>query len=101
LGLGDLSGQIRSRLAEDIVRWRIDATPDGEGFSVIHAYFTSADEPHEKVKRALRAEIFKTARAILYPATSRPFAPPATGKIAVKVISHYGDEVLKVYELGG
>ena len=25
--------------------------------------------------------------------------PPSTGKIAVKVINHYGDEVLKVYNV--
>jgi hypothetical protein len=31
--------------------------------------------------------------------TSGPFAPPETGKIAVKVMNHYGDEVLKVYDL--
>ena len=29
---------------------------------------------------------------------SRPFPAPATGKIAVKVINHYGDEVMKVYD---
>jgi adenine-specific DNA-methyltransferase len=29
---------------------------------------------------------------------SRPFDKPGSGKIAVKVINHYGDEVLKVYK---
>ena len=28
-----------------------------------------------------------------------PFDPPETGKIAVKVINHYGDEVVKVYDV--
>jgi adenine-specific DNA-methyltransferase len=31
---------------------------------------------------------------------SRPFDRPDTGKIAVKVIDHYGDEVLKVFGVG-
>jgi len=66
---------------------------------VRHAYFTGADQPYEKLKRALRAEIDEAAWGALYSTTSRPFDPPETGKIAVKVINHYGDEVLKVYEV--
>jgi adenine-specific DNA-methyltransferase len=55
------------------------------------------DGPYEKLKRALRAEIDEGAWSTLYSTVSRPFAPPETGKIAVKVINHYGDEVLKVF----
>src|SRR6476659_24200 len=69
------------------------------GSDVRHAYFTGADQPYDKLKRALRAEIDEAAWAALYRTTSRPFAPPATDTIAVKVINHYGDEVLKVYEV--
>jgi hypothetical protein len=29
--------------------------------------------------------------------TSRSFDPPETGKIAIKVNNHYGDEVLEVF----
>ncbi|MFX8704208.1 hypothetical protein ABTM89_19140, partial [Acinetobacter baumannii] len=58
---------------------------------------TGAQEPYEKLKKALRAEIDESAWASLYSTTSRPFDVPSTGKIAVKVINHYGDEVLKVY----
>ena len=64
-----------------------------------HAYFTGADEPYKKLQRALKAEIDEDAWASLYSTVSRPFDPPSTGKIAVKVINHYGDEVLKVYEV--
>ncbi len=35
----------------------------------------------------------------LYSTVSRPFTKPGTGRIAVKVINHYGDEVMKVYEV--
>jgi adenine-specific DNA-methyltransferase len=68
---------------------------------VRHAYFTgaaSAEEgPYDKLKRALRADIDEAAWSSLYSTVSRPFDKPASGKIAVKVINHYGDEVLKVY----
>jgi len=66
---------------------------------VRHAYFTGADQPFEKLRRALKAEIDEAAWSSLYSTVSRPFDPPSTGKIAVKVINHYGDEVLKVYAI--
>jgi len=58
-----------------------------------------AEEPYDKLKRALRAEIDEAAWSALYSTTSRPFDLPKTGKIAIKVINHYGDEVLKVYDM--
>lgn len=93
------TGAIRSNSTDDIACWFIDTNYDGESFFVRHAYFTGADEPYEKLKRALRAEIDEAAWSTLYRTASRPFAPPETGKIAVKVINHYGDEVLKVFKL--
>jgi adenine-specific DNA-methyltransferase len=93
------TGQVRSSSTDDIACWFIDTSYDGESFFVRHAYFTGADEPYEKLKRALRAEIDEGAWSTLYSTVSRPFAPPDTGKIAVKVINHYGDEVLKVFSL--
>jgi len=95
------TGQIRSSSTDDIACWFIDTDYNGESFFVRHAYFTGADEPYEKLKRALRAEVDEAAWSALYSTKSYPFDPPSTGKIAVKVINHYGDEVLKVYEVGG
>ncbi len=92
------TGQIRSHSTDDIACWFIDTNYNGESFFVRHAYFTGAEEPYDKLKRALRAEIDEAAWSALYSTTSRPFDPPKTGKIAIKVINHYGDEVLKVYE---
>jgi adenine-specific DNA-methyltransferase len=66
---------------------------------VRHAYFTGADEPYDKLKRALRAEIDEPAWSSLYGTVSRPFEKPESGKIAVKVINHYGEKVLKVFEV--
>jgi adenine-specific DNA-methyltransferase len=92
------TGEIRSSSTDDIACWFIDTNYNGESFFVRHAYFTGADEPYEKLKRALRAEVDEAAWSALYSTKSRPFPKPETGKIAVKVINHYGDEVLKVYE---
>lgn len=93
------TGEIRSRTTDDIACWFIDTDYNDESFFVRHAYFTGAGEPYDKLKRALRAEIDEAAWSALYRTVSRPFAAPTTGKIAIKVINHYGDEVLKVYEL--
>jgi adenine-specific DNA-methyltransferase len=93
------TGEIRSASTDDIACWFIDTDYNGESFFVRHAYFTGADEPYEKLKRALRAEIDEAAWLSLYGTTSRPFARPQTGRIAVKVINHYGDEVLKVFDV--
>jgi adenine-specific DNA-methyltransferase len=93
------TGQIRSSSTDDIACWFIDTEYNGESFFVRHAYFLGADEAYEKLKRALRAEIDEAAWSSLYKAVSRPFPHPETGKIAVKVINHYGDEVLHVYDV--
>jgi adenine-specific DNA-methyltransferase len=93
------TGAIRSSATDDIACWFIDTDYNGESFFVRHAYFTGNDDPYEKLRRALRTEIDEAAWSSLYQTTSQPFAKPATGKIAVKVINHYGDEVLKVFEV--
>ena len=93
------TGQIRSASTDDIACWFIDTDYNGESFFVRHAYFTGAEEPYDKLKRALRADIDEAAWSSLYSTVSRPFNKPETGKIAVKVINHYGDEVLKVFEI--
>ncbi|MCI0536860.1 MAG: hypothetical protein L0Z50_16710, partial [Verrucomicrobiales bacterium] len=91
------TGQIRNSSTDDIACWFIDTEYNGESFFVRHAYFIGADEPYEKLKRALRADIDEAAWSSLYSTVSRPFDRPKTGKIAIKVINHYGDEVLKVF----
>ena len=93
------TGVIRNSSIDDIACWFIDTDYNAESFFVRHAYFTGADRPYDKLQRTLRAEIDEDAWASLYSTRSRPFRRPETGKIAVKVINHYGDEVLKVYEV--
>lgn len=90
------TGEIRSNSTDDIACWFIDTAYNDEAFFVRHAYFTGADQAYERLKWALRAEIDEAAWSALYSTRSRPFERPERGRIAVKVINHYGDEVLKV-----
>lgn len=91
------TGEIRSDDADGIACWFIDTDYNEESFFVRHAYFLGANDPYKSLKTALRAEIDEDAWATLYSDTSRPFPRPKTGRIAVKVINHFGDEVLKVF----
>jgi adenine-specific DNA-methyltransferase len=95
------TGQVRSHTTADIACWFIDSAYDGSSFFVRHAYFTGAGDPYKSLRAALKADIDEEAWASLYQTVSRPFDIPKTGRIAVKVINHYGDEVMKVYEVSG
>jgi adenine-specific DNA-methyltransferase len=83
----------------DIAAWFIDTDYNEESFFVRHAYFLGANDPYKALKTALRAEIDEEVWSTLYSATSRPFPRPRDGVIAVKVINHFGDEVMKVYRV--
>jgi len=83
----------------EIAAWFIDTNYSGDAFFVHHAYFLGADKPYEKLKKALKADINEDAWEELYSTVSRPFPKPKTSKIAVKVINHYGDEVMKIIEI--
>lgn len=72
---------------------------NGEGLVVLHAYFLGANDPYKSLKTTLKAEIDPDAWATLHSDTSRPFDTPKTGRIAVKVINHLGDEVMKVFRV--
>ncbi|MDB5706413.1 MAG: methylase [Sphingomonas bacterium] len=91
------TGDIRSSDTKGIAAWFIDTDYDEESFFVRHAYFLGANDPYKSLKTALQAEIDEEAWATLYSDTSRPFERPAGGRIAVKVINHFGDEVMKVF----
>ncbi len=93
------TGDIRSGDTKSIAAWFIDTDYDEESFFVRHAYFLGANDPYKSLKTALRAEIDEAAWATLYRDTSRPFDRPKSGRIAVKVINHFGDEVMKVFRV--
>ena len=77
----------------------IDTDYDGESFFVRHCYFTGGVDPYKRLRTALNADIDEEAWASLYRTESRPFPLPETGKIAVKVINDYGDEVMQVFDV--
>ena len=91
------TGEIRSNDTDQVALWMIDTEYNGESFFVHHCYFTGGQDPYQRLKRALKADIDEEAWASLYRTQSRPFARPASGRIAVKVVNDYGDEVMKVF----
>jgi adenine-specific DNA-methyltransferase len=93
------TGEIRSDSTDGIACWFIDTDYNEESFFVRHAYFLGQNDPYKALKTTLRAEINEDAWATLHSDTSRPFAKPASGRIAVKVINHLGDEVMKVFRV--
>ena len=93
------TGEVRSDGPEGIACWFIDTDYDQESFFVRHAYFLGAGDPYKSLKTTLKAEIDADAWATLRRDISRPFDKPSTGRIAVKVINHLGDEVLKVFRV--
>ena len=93
------TGEIRSDGPEGIACWFIDTDYNEESFFVRHAYFLGANDPYKALKTTLKAEIDRDAWETLRSDTSRPFDRPASGRIAVKVINHLGDEVMKVFRV--
>ncbi len=93
------NGSIRSSSTDEIACWFIDTDYNDTSFFVRHAYFTGADRPYDRLKNALKSEINPEAWEALYRTESIPLDLPQSGKIAVKVINHYGDEVMKVCEI--
>ena len=93
------TGEVRSDGPEGIACWFIDTDYNQESFFVRQAYFLGAGDPYKSLKTTLKAEIDADAWATLNSATSRPFPRPVSGRIAVKVINHLGDEVLKVFRV--
>jgi adenine-specific DNA-methyltransferase len=91
------TGEVKSEGTDGIALWMLDTDYNEESFFVRHAYFLGANDPYKALKTTLKAEIDEEAWESLYSDTSRPFAKPKSGRIAVKVINHLGDEVMKVF----
>ena len=93
------TGEVRSDGADGIACWFIDTDYNEESFFVRHAYFLGANDPYKALKITLKAQIDPDAWATLHSDVSRPFDRPESGRIAVKVINHLGDEVMKVFRV--
>ena len=95
---GAVKSSTGAGLKDDVAAWFIDDDYDEESFFVRQAYFVGQD-PYESLRRALKAEIDETAWADISGTISKPFPRPQSGKICVKVINHFGDEVQKVFRV--
>jgi adenine-specific DNA-methyltransferase len=93
------TGEVRSDGAEGIACWFVDSDYNEESFFVRQAYFLGANDPYKALKTTLKAEINEEAWATLHSDTSRTFDKPKSGRIAVKVINHLGDEVMKLFKV--
>ena len=93
------TGEVRSDRPDGIACWFIDTDYNEESFFVRHAYFLGANDPYGALKTTLKAEIDEEAWESLHSDTSRAFDKPKSGRIAVKVINHLGDEVMKVFRV--
>ena len=93
------TGEVRSDGADGIACWFIDTDYNEESFFVRQAYFLGANDPYKSLKTTLKAEVNREAWETLHSDTSRPFDKPKSGRIAVKVINHLGDEVMKVFKV--
>ncbi len=91
------TGEVTSSEPDEIACWFVDTDYNEESFFVRHAYFLGANDPYKSLKTTLKAEINEEAWQSLHSDTSRPFPKPTSGRIAVKVINHLGDEVMKVF----
>jgi adenine-specific DNA-methyltransferase len=91
------TGEVVSSEPKDIACWFVDTDYNEESFFVRHAYFLGANDPYKSLKTTLKAEINEEAWESLHSDTSRPFPKPTSGRIAVKVINHLGDEVMKIF----
>jgi adenine-specific DNA-methyltransferase len=93
------TGEVVSDGPEGIACWFVDTDYNEESFFVRHAYFLGANDPYSALKTTLKSDIDPDAWATLHSDTSRPFDKPRSGRIAVKVINHLGDEVMKVFRV--
>jgi adenine-specific DNA-methyltransferase len=92
-------GKVESSSPDELACWFIDTDYNEESFFVRHAYFLGANDPYKSLKTTLKAEINEEAWETLHSDISRPFDKPTSGRIAVKVINHLGDEVMKVFRV--
>ena len=93
------SGKVESSNTDEIACWFIDTDYNSESFFVRHAYFLGANDPYDSLKKTLKAEIDQAAWETLHSDTSRPFPKPKSKRIAVKVINHLGDEVMRIFKV--
>jgi adenine-specific DNA-methyltransferase len=107
---------VNSRDVHDIAYWMVDDDYDGSNFVVRQVFFCGGDKDEfaewkkglsdlakaatkKKAEQTLKIEIDDEAFSRVYGHISRPFAVKQGQKIAVRVISQFGEETTKVLEV--
>lgn len=90
---------VNTLVAEANDCWFIDTGHNEESLFVRYTYVLDANDPYKSLETMLKAEINEEVWETLHSDTSRPFDKSKSGRIAVKVINHLGDEVMMVYRL--
>ena len=90
---------VRSGEIDDIDCWMVDTDYNEQCFIARQVFFPDNPTLYKALKKMLNndidAEEWESAAGTL----SHPFPRPDSNKIAVKVINHFGDEVMKIYDL--
>ena len=81
--------------------------PETTDFRIVNTFTAGLTELTGQEQKAIRTTAFDLqpdpanpdAWATLNSDVSRPFTRPASGRIAVKVINHLGDEAMKVFRV--
>ena len=91
--------EVRSDNSDAIDCWMLDTDYSGEAFFARQVYFPGREDVYKAFKVFLKNDIDEEEWASVARSVSRPFARPKSGQIAVKVINHFGDEVMKIFEV--
>ena len=85
----------------DIDCWMLDTDYDGKSFFARRVHFPgkSADRQIKRLKAALGARVDPAQWAHMESLTSGPFPRPAGGRVAVRIVTAFGDEMLCVREV--
>lgn len=112
-----IKDEVKARNVSDIAYWMVDDDYDGSNFIVKQVFFCGGDKSEfdkwkkglsdlakqdtkKKAERTLKIEIDDEAFDRLYGHTSHPIEIKKKGqKIAVRVISQFGEETMKVMEV--
>lgn len=90
---------VRSGEVDDIDCWMVDTDYNEQCFVARQVFFPDNPTLYKALKKMLNNDIDAEEWEAAAGTLSHPFPRPYSNKIAVKVINHFGDEVMKIYDL--
>jgi len=90
------TGETIHESGKKVAAWFLDTDYDGMVFHICQAFFPGGEDPWDKLKGKLKAEIDESAFERMRGTVSFPFEPGEHKQIAVKVIDFRGNEVMRV-----